>query len=177
MKEAISGMGLYMIVILFIALFATYVSVTTSYSRCFRIKDEIVQVLEYYRGVNTDATTKINALLKEGGYVSQHDCPDGYSGFSRNETAIMSSYASKPNYCIRKTVVADNGAGAIAGGPATTTVAGIGLYNQAYYQVVIFFKLEWPLFREVFSITIKGETQIITNPNDGTNTAIATVNL
>lgn len=163
MKDAIGGTWLYIVVIAFIALFTTYVSVTTTYSRCFRIKDDIVTVIEHYHGYNDNAEKEIQNLLNGMGYSNEGKCPDDtdikYTAYSLSGHR---GYGTKTNYCIAKNVVSTK--------PEEygKTGASVGMFESAYYQVVVFFKLEWPIFRNIFSVTISGETQVITNPEDTT---------
>ncbi len=44
MKEAIGGTWLFTLVIAFLAVFTTFVSITTNYSRTYKIKDEIIKI-------------------------------------------------------------------------------------------------------------------------------------
>jgi hypothetical protein len=37
-------------------------------------------------------------------------------------------------------------------------------FPTAYYKVVVFFSLDWPIIRQVFQIKISGETQMVTYP-------------
>lgn len=164
MKDAISGMGLYIIVIAFIALFTTYVSVTTTYSRCFRIKDELVTVIEHYHGLTQEALDEMNTFLSGMGYSSSGTCPNDGKMWNAYSLSGHQGYGTKTNYCVAKNVTTSNSTMT-----ANSVYAGVGMYDSAYYQVVVFFKLEWPIIRNIFNITISGETQIITNPEDVPN--------
>ena len=161
MKEAIGGTWLFGIVITFIVFFTTFISVSTNYSRTFKVKDEILSIVEFYKGVNTKSIAKINDRLDTLGYYTRGACVDNsgeqkssskkYSnwlGFStRSVSSTMNSRNS--NYCIRRyTVSAKND------GP-------IGHPTSAYYQVVVFFKLDWPIIGSIFNVRVDGETSII----------------
>jgi hypothetical protein len=37
----------------------------------------------------------------------------------------------------------------------------LGHPSQAYYEVAIFFKIEWPILNRFFNIRIDGETSIV----------------
>ena len=122
MKEAIGGTWIYLIVLLFIGVFTCFVSVTTNYSRCYRIKDEVITSIEHYHGVNENSIGKINEYLKGIGYSATGQCPqeDGscWFRFSKNK------------------------------------------------DVVVFFRIDWPVFRQIFNIKISGETAIIYMPRN-----------
>ncbi len=164
MKEAIGGTWLYVVVLAFIALFTCFVSVSTNYSRCFKIKDEILTTIEIYHGLNEEAVTRINDYLQGVGYSSDGECPNDGScwyGFSTSKDNGVSGYGGRNNYCIAKHVVvgtktASNG-DTIVNGP-------IGHPESAYYSVAVFFQMNWPIIRQIFNIPIYGETSIIYLP-------------
>lgn len=166
MKEAIGGTWIFGIVIVFIALFTAFVSLSTNYSRCYRIKDELINTIERYHGINEDSISRINEYLSGIGYASTGECPqDGtcWYQFSAdiNSTKPVNGYggSSKTNYCISKYDVVSKDAKGNLLGP-------IGHIENSYYQVVVFFKLDIPIFRQLFNIKIAGETATIYMPND-----------
>ncbi len=168
MKEAIGGTWIFGIVLTFLVLFTTFISVSTNYSRCFRIKDEILLAIEHYKGVNEKSIGEINSYLTNLGYTSTGRCDEGYGnetslrtskvtswfGFNTNNSSNAVRNSGNANYCIRKYVVTETGYGPI------------GHPRSAYYQVIVFFKLDWPILSQVFNIRINGETSIIHNFND-----------
>lgn len=166
MKEAIGGTWLFGIVITFVVLFTTFISLSTNYSRCFRIKDEIVTTIEHYGGVNDKSISKINEFLSGVGYSSTSKCPTDDSacwyGFRIGQT--HPSGVREANYCISKTSITDP---YTVGSGGNITINGpIGHPRSAYYQVAVFFKLNWPIISSIFTIEISGETRIIYNYND-----------
>lgn len=165
MKDAIGGTYLYIIVIAFIALFTTYVSVTTTYSRCFRIKDDIISIIERNHGYNKDKSiSEITKLLGQIGYTNYGDCPNDGStwlGYNSAGNRTDNKYQGKTNYCIAKYVTANSDVK-----DKKNAAAAVGMFDSAYYGVAVFFKLEWPIFRNIFNVKIVGETKVITNPND-----------
>ena len=150
-------------VLVFIAVFATFVSVSTNYSRCYRIKDEIVLTLEHYKGINSDSLNTINSYLQGIGYGGAGECPEdgaNWHAFSAGQAYARSGYGSTTNYCIAKhTIISKNEDGSAINGP-------IGHPESAYYGVSVFFVLDWPILRDVFTITISGESSIVQMPKD-----------
>mgnify|MGYP007056160590 CR=1 FL=1 len=149
MKEAIGGTWLFTIVIAFLAVFTTFVSITTNYSRTYKIKDEIIKDIEYYNGVNMKSTKAIREYIKGIGYTSSSTCPedgDRWIGFSVNGSEAngysVPPYSGNANYCIKKNV--------------TRKIEYFG--STAYYTVVVFFRINWPVFRQIFDVKISGET-------------------
>ena len=162
MKEAIGGAWLFTLVIVMIALFTTFVCVSTNYSRTYNVKDEIISIIESRKGINTRTIEDINAKLRQVGYASNGDCPSDsgcWYGFSRNSSRNVASYAAGVNYCIRifpVTSQRDDG----------VSSAAIGHPASNYYGVMVFFQLDLPVIREIFHLRIEGETSIINLPDD-----------
>ncbi len=168
MKESIGGTWLFGIVITFIVFFTTFISISTNHSKTFRVKDEILNIIEFYKGVNDSSLAKINDQLAIMRYFTFGECMDNSgekSSPSKNMSAWYGFVSSDPNkrgvknstranYCIRKYVVSEDGKGPI------------GHPSSAYYQVVVFFKLDWPIIRSVFNIRIEGETSLVYRHKD-----------
>ena len=173
MKEAIGGAWIYLIVLVFIAVFTCFVSITTNYSRCYRIKDEIINTIQYYRGVNEDSIGKINEYLNGIGYSATGDCPEDASINSacwhrfNTGSKDIDRYGSGTNYCIAKHSLVNTGVTSSDGTVSSTIKGPIGHVNSAYYYVAVFFKLDWPVLRSIFRITTTGETSLIYLPEDG----------
>lgn len=161
MKEAIGGSWIYLIVLLFIGVFTCFVSVSTNYSRCYRIKDEIITTIEHYHGINENTTNRINEYLRGIGYSSTGDCPSDGTCWFRFDTSSSApiGYGANANYCISKTSLKTKNDEGIVNGP-------IGHPESAYYKVTVFFRLDWPIFRQFFNIKITGETAIIFMPKN-----------
>jgi hypothetical protein len=149
MKEAIGGTWLFTLVIAFLAVFTTFVSITTNYSRTYKIKDEIIKDIEYYNGINTASTKAVRDYIKGIGYTATSICPedgDMWMGFNVNGIKengyYVTPYSGNANYCIKKVI--------------TRKIEYFG--STAYYQVVVFFRIDWPMFRQIFNVKISGET-------------------
>lgn len=161
MKESIGGTWIFTIVIAFLALFTTFVSVSTNYSRIYKIKDEVLTALERNHGINENSIATINAYMKGTGYSSTGKCPSDRCWYGFKTSGDARSYhkigTGEANYCITKYKVTSNSREE----NKIYTDGPIGHPPSAYYGVVLFFKLEWPILRSVFSINITGETSMI----------------
>ena len=166
MKEAIGGTWLFGLTITFIALFTTFVSVTTNYSICYKIKDEIISTIERKRGVNADTVRVINTYLNGLGYRTYGSCPADSNCWLpfRVDQSEPADDVTKANYCIAMHgIVYDiqtvNSSGELVDSGILN--GALGHPNQAYYEVAVFFKIEWPILNKFFQIRIDGETSII----------------
>ena len=157
MKEAIGGTWIFGLVIFFIAFFTAFISISLNYSKCYKLKDEIISAIQRSSGVNDESLKEINDYMKSIGYRSQGDCNiEGHSvciyGFNiktnDSDSFIPNSDKSKSNYCISKI--------------STSNI--YGYPNAAYYYVRVFFKFDLPVIREVFSLNVEGETSVIYAP-------------
>ena len=169
MKEAIGGTCIFVLVISFLALFTTFVSVSTNYSRCYKIKDEILITIERAHGINNDSITKINEYLKGIGYSSVGKCPeDGncWAHFKLSDITPQPRWSGDANYCITKYMITSRSSSTGDEDPVIYTTGPVGHPESAYYGAVVFFRLDWPILRSMFKINISGETSIIYLVND-----------
>lgn len=152
MKEAIGGSWIFGIVIAFVAFFAGYVSLSLNYSKIYRVKDEVIILLQNYNGINDESIEAIKKYINDVGYRNYGDCEVGLT--QRNECIIgLDSRAGTPysrkvedvNYCIEKKPTKD---------------------NSAYYQVTLFFKVDLPIVRKMFDINVQGETSVMVSPEE-----------
>lgn len=160
MKEAIGGTWIFIIVITLIMFFTAFVSLSTNYTRTYKIKDKIVSIIASKKGVSKSTIQAINKELREIGYSSKGSCPeDGgtWYGFSRtNGDAYVSR--SNANYCIKRNVVVSECSG--------RTDGAIGHPSTNYYSVAVFFKIDFPVLGNIFKIIVRGETASINMPKD-----------
>lgn len=159
MKEAIGGTWIFGLVIFFIAFFTAFISISLNYSKCYKLKDEMIAAIQRASGVNQDSLKEINDYMSSIGYRSSGNCNDDVShsicmyGFNISVSGeeITGSYNNdNANYCIQKKVVT-----AIPEHP-----------QAAYYYVKVFFRFDLPVIREVFGLKVDGETFTIHSPHD-----------
>ena len=171
MKEAIGGTWLFGIVIVFVILFATIVSVSVNWSRAYKVKDEIINQIEKNNGFNDDTKAAIDEYIGGLGYRSTGECPDDgdtWYGVVADGTMLSRSrgYRGKSgkNYCIKRTDINRREKNSL--GQCVTVVGAVGLPEAAYYSVAVFFKLDMPIIGSIFELRITGETSTLYNIND-----------
>lgn len=172
MKEAIGGSWLYTLVIVMIALFTTFVSVTTNYTRTYKVKDQLISIIETNNGVSKKTLEDISDYLSGIGYGATGDCPDddgeNWIPFSNNNTNGATGYGNDVNYCIYKHVVTCRAI--IKDEKNITTGAGLKGqgYNtipRAYYGVAAFFRIDWPIINYFVNLKLTGETAVLYQVN------------
>ena len=63
MREAIGGTWLFTIVIVFIVLFSSYLAISVNYSKAFKVKNGIVDLIEQNEGLSSETQTQISNYL------------------------------------------------------------------------------------------------------------------
>src|SRR5574344_563987 len=120
MREAIGGTWLFQIVIVFILLFTGFMCLTINRSKAFNVKNEIVQTIQTYNGINlneecidSDTDSEICSIVKYLTASSYRttgvDPADTYSYtcFTRDGKRVAGS--EKPVFCIAQVNVASEG--------------------------------------------------------------------
>lgn len=147
MREAIGGTWLLGFVVLFIVLFSAYLAVSINYTKAFKVKNQIINIIEENEGYTTSVGNvasktndqlknsnktedKIYYYIKDIGYatnkIDEDRCPDD---------AIL----FEGGYCVKR----------------------ICTMHGAYYKVTSFIKIELPLIWQSLTIPINGETKVL----------------
>ena len=144
MREAIGGTWIFSIVIFFIVLFTGYLAVSVNYSKAFKVKNGIINIIEQNEGLNTAAQSQIDNYLNGVGYYVYSTCStsEGEKGYGTNNTN------SGNRYCISK------------------RESGEGTFRKTYYKVRVFFRLDLPVFGSLLVFPVTGETKAVYFAND-----------
>lgn len=139
MKEAIGNSAIFTIAIVFVALIIAVFLSSLNYSKAFKIKTHIVDIIENYEdgyiAANRDVINdEIELYLREAGYrvnTANNQCPtiDGRS-------AVNNPYNYR--YCIYE-------------------------YNSTrgnYYRVLTYMYLDIPLISELLQFEVAGQTKV-----------------
>lgn len=143
MREAIGGQWILGIVILFIALFSGFLAYSISYTKAFKAKDHVIELIEKSEGFTfsskpnfDDSDTSVEArayfLLDSMGYNGL-DISCGKYG-----------YLQPGGYCVQRKVCAGSKGGA-----------------RIYYEVTTFIKIELPVIDYMLKLPITGETNTL----------------
>lgn len=182
MKNSISNIWLIGLVFLFILLFSSYLAVTISYTAAFKIKNEMLLIIEKHDGFTNKTGENINSVLKSGkkvkgnfgtfqtialylngsGYRAQGTCPTDWYGVNALNYATSSKSAfmekaqngKKYYYCF-------------------TRLKNNESYNAKarYYKIKIFYKMNLPVLGDIFTFNIDGTTTEIAIPSDASTFA------
>ena len=78
MREAIGTQTVFKTILIFTFLFSGFIAVAITYNKAYKIKNEVINILEKYEGVNSQSLTIINNYLDNSGYLSKNTCEDGH---------------------------------------------------------------------------------------------------
>ncbi len=157
MRQSIGSTWILGLVIGFMLIFVSFLSLSLNYSKVFRIKNEALSMIEKYEGVKegeTGAVALINNYLVQNNYTTMHYCDVGEYGSKNLAVAsleLVSDTRTLYYYCIAK---------------VSTKIDGNRLPNRSKYQVKFFFKFNLPIIGNLLTYRATGETIDINNPTD-----------
>lgn len=160
MKESIGGFSLFNIVIVFVLIFAGYISLSINYSKAYNVKNEIVNIIRNQGGVCTsdspsytdncyNFTEQIVDYFKEANYRTTGNCKNNWVGYSR-DGRYLGINADNAAFCVNAIKANSNSE----------------LPNALYYQIKVFYQLDLPIISSIFEFSILGETSRIYSPNE-----------
>ncbi len=136
MKDAFGGTFMIKVMITFFVIYICFFTVAISFAKTFRIKNEVINILESKDNVNNynKAANDINAYLGSVGYSYSDN-----SEIKKNCTAPAELLTR--GICINKISDEDS--------------------DKFYYVVTAYIVMEFPLFNFGYAIPISGETKLI----------------
>ena len=149
MKETIGNTFVIKLVIVFTLLFSAFLALAISYNKVFRMKNEVLSIIEKYEGINDTSLNVINNYFYSNGYTTTNGCPDDYMGVNNfEEEAVEAVSGEKYYFCYKETKVrSNNGANANI--------------KKKVYDVIVFYKFYLPIVGDIFTFNIKGQTKTI----------------
>lgn len=154
MRQAIGSTWILQLVIVFMLIFVAFLTLSINYTRAFKIKNEIMSMVEKYEGMKegTDGSVAlINNYLKYYNYSSTHACEEGEYGAPNLDSPTLEKAdgRTKYYYCVSRIST------------KTTTFP-----DRSKYGLKIFFKFNLPVLGDLFTFTVRGTTIDINNPAD-----------
>lgn len=148
MKEAFGGVGLFIIVIIFLTIFSSYLALSVNYSRAFKVRDEVINIIERDKGLynslgqDTGAIDEIQEYMASVGHRAKGKCDDGYEGYSLSSEGTTDRDVVVCIQTINSSTYRD-------------------VTTSKYYKVQVFFSLDIPIFGQYFGSSLKGTTRRI----------------
>ena len=201
MKSSIAEVWLVGLVITFLFIFSGYITVTMNYSKAFKLKNEILTIIEKKSGITSDtgflpdspagftksikpgvgnvkipksALGTINVFLSGSGYSTRGYCPientfdvttggkeiwygvselTNGSGTYKVEKITNANRDKKFYYCFSK-----KGRDGNRAGNSPLSACDNKQDIPYYYDIVLFYKLDFPILGDLFTFRVDGTT-------------------
>lgn len=162
MRDTIASTWIYQLVIVFILIFVAFLIVSLTYSKNYKTKNELIDIIEKFEGVNaTSIEVMNNYLSQQGGSRVKHTCPTG--GMWIGVPSLQSPVAEKTQsdkeyfYCLNRRYPKDY---------TSNTSNDVRLKNKVLYEIRLFFRFNLPVFGNIYTFTVTGTTNNIYKSND-----------
>lgn len=142
MRESIGSTWVLQLIILFILLFVGFLTLSLNYSKSYKVKNEVMTIIEKYEGLTNDSVKIINNYLTQSGYKTTGKCgSDGWYGMTdisgANNVLESATDNDKYYYCIRKKFAKK---------------------DYYYYEIKTFLSFNLPIVGNFAVFTIEGST-------------------
>lgn len=169
MREAIGGVFTLQIIIVFFVLVSCYMAFSVNYTKAFRVKNEILSIIQKNEGLGAGTTTdqstsqaikQIEAIVERYNY----NLGSGYLDWCEKNGYQKQAIGTNSGFCY-KTEQVD-----VSGGTNSEST-----YKGSYYTVATFVNIDLPLFNKFLPFVgnlfiVEGETSLIYS--SGTNSEI-----
>ena len=81
MRDAIGGVFSLQIIVIFMLVVNGYLAFTVNYTKAFRVKNQIIQIIEQHEGLTDDAKLKIDEYM----YNSKYELSDAYTTWCQRQ--------------------------------------------------------------------------------------------
>lgn len=140
MRESFGGAFMIKLVLVFIVIYVSFMAVAINYAKAFRVKNNVINILEQSQFQLGDDISGIDEYLKNvpynlNGNDSVSDKCNGTSFGSINDNTVL----TERGVCITR----------------------LGDEDNTYYRVTAFISVEFPFFNIYMTLPISGETKTI----------------
>lgn len=154
MRQSIGATWILQLVIVFMLIFVAFLALTINYTKAFKIKNEVISMIEKYEGVSEGekgGIGLINNYLKYYNYHTKGTCEENmYGSTSLDSTNLIpTSKGEKYYYCVKKILSKSS---------SHTT--------RTHYELNTFFKFNLPFLGDLFTFRVNGVTNEIEIPSD-----------
>ena len=138
MREVSGTTWTFQLIILFILIFACFLSLVLNYSKAYRAKNEVISIMEKYEGATVESLEIINNYLYESAYNNKGKCPEGWYGVDNYEGgAELAENTKKYYYCFEEN-------------PQS---------GRIYYEIRLFYRFSLPVLGQLGVFQVKGRTR------------------
>ncbi len=141
MRDAFGSTFMFKLIVIFIVFYVSFMTIAVSYAKVFRVKNALINILEQNQ-FNYTQERDWNNIIINGVDVYLED----------------SSYRYYDNDTIKNNCSSQNGR---LSGNGACIVSNKLDAKSAYYKVVVYLVISFPLFSSDFVIPISGETKVV----------------
>lgn len=154
MRQTIGATWVFQLALIFTLIFAAYLALTINYSKSFRVKNEVLSIIEKSQGFTDDGLKLVNNYLVSSAYRTTGKCSFSDAGIVYGvksldyEASTGVVERAEPNreyyYCFTK-------------------IANYHSYfkNRGYYRIKLFFKFDLPVIGDIYTFDVDGQTSEI----------------
>lgn len=151
MRDAIGGVFSLQIIVIFMLVVNGYLAFTVNYTKAFRVKNQIIQIIEQHEGLTDDAKLKIDEYM----YNSKYELSDAYTTWCQRQGLEVYRSSQNGAFCYTQSLVD------ISGGASNRRK-----YQGAYYSIQTFVNIDIPVINKILPFTaglfrVGGETSMI----------------
>ena len=162
MREAVGSTWIIGLVLVFILIFSSYLALTISYQKTFKLKNEVLSFIEREEGLTSpadghadSAMSLINNYLTNSGYHNKGICPANWLGVKElssnpmkgSDYVISNGDGTKYYYCVLRNSIKTGS-------------------RAKYYKIRLFYKFDLPVIGDVVTFEVDGETNDVVIPGD-----------
>lgn len=135
MRDAFGGAFMIKVMLIFLGIYIAFMAVALNYAKAFRVKNQIINIIEQYEGYDKKATDNTEVRDIIGSYLDNM----GYNVQIQCDSVSQTSSCDTRGYRVEK----------------------IETSKGNYYAVETYIKLELPFLNINITIPINGETKVI----------------
>ena len=156
MREAIGSYFLTGIVITFIVLFTGYLCLSINMNKSYKVKNEIINIIQKRNGLDEEALIEIQNYMSSVGYRTEGNCDSGDDNNWRGANVSGSTLNdTRGAFCVR-TIKSEE--------YRDSDYSKEQFPESVYYQVKVFFAIDLPIVRNLFTFTTMGSTKRLYYP-------------
>lgn len=158
MREVTGTTWTFQLVVLFILIFACFLTLVLNYSKAYDVKNNMLTIIEKYEGITDDSIEILNNYLNERSYRTRGTCPIGWYGALDLEGTIE-EVQSKSNYfyCFTEERAYIENEDESDDRVVKTDI---------YYKVRLFYKFNLPVLGELTTFEVNGRTNSFIGSDD-----------
>ena len=154
MRHTMGGTWVFQLVLIFTLIFAAYIALTINYSRSFRVKNEMLSIIEKNEGFTENGVKLINNYLSQSGYKTTGHCKP------QSDVVVFGATNIDPSVTTGSIEVAQPGNRYYYCFSKYTNYHSY-FKTRAYYKITLFFKFDIPVLGELSTFDVDGQTSEI----------------